>query len=188
MTFEYLCDELPFLEGWALRDLISFRKRCRDNLKSCFKSFLINLGNPPFKIWTACSTRPPSNVHSSTGHAPSWLTDLFKKRLTELNQAFTNPLPNISNIREEYLSALQAHVTSYKCVACPQVHTMNGETFCKEIENRLALAIGKVSDLHFPEEFCASEHSNQVTVEGLRRQHAATPLPLLCTVSVDRCT
>ena len=37
MTFEYLCDELPLFKGWALRDLVGFRKRCRDNLVSCFK-------------------------------------------------------------------------------------------------------------------------------------------------------
>ena len=32
MTFEFFCDELPFFDGWALRDLIGFRKRSRDNL------------------------------------------------------------------------------------------------------------------------------------------------------------
>ena len=38
MTFEYFHDGLPFFEGWVLCDLIRFRKRCRDNLISCFKS------------------------------------------------------------------------------------------------------------------------------------------------------
>jgi len=175
MTFEYLYDELPFFEGWILRDLISFRKRCRDNLIECFKSFL-KLGFPPFHMWMAC-TRPTSYMDFSTGYAPSWLTDFFQERLTELDQAFTKPLLNTSTIREEYLSALQAHVTSYKCVACPQVHIMNGETFCKEIENRLALAIGKVGDFHFLEEFCASEHSNQATVEGLSEACCCTSAP-----------
>ena len=158
MTFEYLCDELPFFEGWVLRDLIGFRKRCRDNLISCFKSFL-KLGNPPFDIWTPCTNFSP-HISSETGLSPSWLANLFQKRLTELGQTFANPLPNISNIREEYLSALQAHITSKKCVACPKVHIMNGQMFCKEIENRLALAIGKVGDFHFPEGSWASEHSN----------------------------
>jgi len=142
MTFEFLCDELPFFEGWILRDLIRFRKRCRNNLIECFKSFL-RLGHPPFDMWMSC-TPPTSYMNTSTRYAPPWLTKLFQKRLTELNQAFTNPLPNTSTIHEEYLSALQAHITSYKCVACPQVHAMKGETFCKEIENRLALAISKL--------------------------------------------
>jgi len=178
MTFEFLCDELPFFEGWVLRDLILFRRRCRDNLISCFNSFL-NLGNPPFDIWMSC-TQSASYLRSytKTGHSPSWLTGLFRERLAELDQAFTNPLPNTSNIRGEYLSALQAHITSYGCITCLKAHAVNGEMFCKEIENRLALAIGKVGDFHFPEGFKASEHSNQATVEGLNEgQHAATPLP-----------
>ena len=141
MTFEYLRDELLFFEGWVLHDLIRFRKRCRDNLISCFKSFL-DLRNPPFGIWTRCTqSGSDMRAHTGTGHSPSWLTDFFQKRLTELDQAFTKPLPNTSNIREEYLSALQAHFASNSCISCLRVHLLNGETFCKEIENRLALAI-----------------------------------------------
>ncbi|KAH9024476.1 hypothetical protein EDB83DRAFT_2177333, partial [Lactarius deliciosus] len=34
MTLEYLSDELPLFEGWALRDLVRYRKRCRDALVS----------------------------------------------------------------------------------------------------------------------------------------------------------
>ena len=185
MTFEYLCDELPFFEGWVLRDLISFRKRCRDNLILCFKSFL-NLGNPPFNIWSHCSSSD-SYMSNYIGQSPPWLTAFFQKRLTELDQAFTNPLPKTSNIREEYLSALLAHIALNRCMTCPKVHTTKGDTFCKEIENRLALAIGKVGDFHFPDEFCASEHPNQVTVEGLGEgQHAATPLPHPSRIYVTR--
>ena len=155
MTFEYLCDELPSFEGWILRDLIRFRKRCRDNLISCFKSFL-DLSIPPFHIWTICASKR-SHI-SGFGYSPSWLTDIFQKRLTELDQAFTNALPDTSNIHEEYISALQAHITSGTCVACPRVHALNGEMFCNEIENRLALAISEVGDLHVPD--WASEYSN----------------------------
>ncbi len=147
MTFEYICDELPLFEGWALRDLIYFRKRCRDNLVSCFQSFL-NLGQPPFNIWISCtnSTSTSSPLTSSgTGASPSWLTNLFKQCLTDLGKAFKNPLPNPSNIREEYLSALRAHLTSYACISCTKVHALEGETFCKELEKRLALAISTVS-------------------------------------------
>jgi len=159
MTFEYLFDGLPFFEGWVLPDLISFRKRCRDNLISCFKSFL-DLTIPPFNIWTSCATyKRPYHVIVNR-YSPSWLTDIFQKRLTELGKAFTNPLSDASNIREEYLSALQAHITSINCIGCLRVHALNGEMFYKEIENRLALAIGKVGDFHFSEVFWASEHSN----------------------------
>jgi len=153
MTFEYLSDELPFFEGWVLRDLIRFRKCCRDNLISCFEKSFLNLHIPPFNIWTACTSSSSYYKSTMTGRSPSWLADLFQKRLTELGQTFTNPLPNASNIRKEYLSALQAHIESDRCVACPKAHAISGETFCKQIENRLALAIGKVGDFHFPEEF-----------------------------------
>ena len=39
MTFEVLGEELRLFEGWALRDLARFRKRCRDNPVACFESF-----------------------------------------------------------------------------------------------------------------------------------------------------
>jgi BTB/POZ domain len=163
MTFEYLCDALPLFEGWALHDLIGFRKRCRDNLVSCFQS-LLNLGNPPLNIWMSCTTFaghpcqcsrlhscscPPLSSQIQTGYSPSWLTSLFQQHLTELNQAFTMPLPNPSSICEQYTSALRAHTKSpstISCLTCAVVHAMNGETFCKELENRLAQAISKVSN------------------------------------------
>jgi hypothetical protein len=39
MTFEILGEGLRLFEGWALRDLASFRGRCRDNLVTCLDSF-----------------------------------------------------------------------------------------------------------------------------------------------------
>ena len=49
MTFELLGDELRLFEGWALRELVSFREQCRHNLTSCFESFLdVNIS--PSKI------------------------------------------------------------------------------------------------------------------------------------------
>src|SRR6266705_146503 len=47
MTFEILGEELRLFEGWALRGLANFRKRCCDNLVPCFESF-IALGQPSF--------------------------------------------------------------------------------------------------------------------------------------------
>ena len=183
MTFEYLSDELPFFEGWVLHDLIRFRKCCRDNLISCFEKSFLNLHIPPFNIWTPC-TSSSSYMSTTTGRSPSWLTDLFQKRLTQLSQTFTNPLPNASDICEEYLSALQAHIASARCVACPRVHAMSGEMFCKEIENRLALAIGKVGDPSFSGGIWASEHSNQDSTPP----HLCLTRLMYRTVFVDRCT
>ena len=143
MTFETICDELPSFQGWALRDLVGFRKRCRDNIVSCFGSFL-NLGQPPFDIWVPCTDkhRYPSS-YLMPPRAP-WLTQLFQNRLNESREAFSKPLFNPQSIRGEYLSALQAHITSSDCTSCTKVHTMNGERFCKELTDRLTLALNEV--------------------------------------------
>ena len=143
MTFEYLCDELPSSEGWALRDLVGFRKRCRDNLVSCFELFL-NCDKPPFNIWTSCRDSRSSLPNNTS---PPWLTKLFQKHLEESRDVFSKPLFNPQSIRGEYLSALKAHIgSSYSssCNSCPKVHAMNGETFCKELSDRLTLALSEV--------------------------------------------
>ena len=145
MTFEHFCHELPSFQGWALRDLVGFRKRCRDNIVSCFGSFL-NFDQPPFDIWVPCTDK---NRYSSFSTPLSlsrarWLTQLIQKSLNESREAFSKPLFKPQNIRGEYLSALQAHISSSDCTSCTKVHTMNGETFCKELTDRLTLALSEV--------------------------------------------
>jgi hypothetical protein len=139
MTFEYLCDELPSFEGRALRDLVGFRKRCRDNIVSCFESFLRL--DRPFNIWTRCNDGILSH---STAESPSWLTEVFQKHLNESRETFSRPFFDPRNIRGEYLSALQAHINSYNCTSCTKVHTLKGETFCKALEYKLTQALSEV--------------------------------------------
>ena len=140
MTFEYLCDELPSFEGRALRDLVGFRKRCRDNLVSCFKSFFSL--DQPLNIWTPCT----SDSRNSQPHAssPQWLTQFFQNHLNKSHEAFSNPLFDPRNIRGEYLSALRAHINLSRCISCTKAHTLNGETFCKALEDRLTQALSEV--------------------------------------------
>jgi len=164
MTFEVLGEGLRLFEGWALRDLANLRKRYRDNLKSCFESFL-KTEEPQFKIWTPCSSYtyqsggfdqygpflgltqysqsnlPMSNTNVSL---PSWLAQLFRKHLDGSCEVFSKPLFDPRSIRGEYLSALQAHVKSFSCVSCTRVHTEKGETFCKDLEDRLTQALNEV--------------------------------------------
>ena len=143
MTLEYLCDELPSFEGCALRDLVGFRKRCRDNIVSCFESFLRL--DQPFNIWTRCNDDKPSYSSFNIGPPkPSWLTEFFQKHLNESREAFLNPFFDPQNIRGEYLSALQAHIKSYNCISCTKAHTLDGETFCKALEDRLTQALSEV--------------------------------------------
>jgi hypothetical protein len=142
MTFEYLCDELPSFEGRALRALVGFRKRCRDNLVSCFESF--HRLDQPFNIWTPCTDGNSRKLFSASSVTPPWITQLFQKHLDESREAFSKPFFDPRNIRGEYLSALQAHINSCSCISCTKVHTLNGETFCKALEDRLTQALSEV--------------------------------------------
>ena len=164
MTFEILGEGLRLFEGWALQDLANFRKRYRDNLVSCFKSFL-NIKESQFNIWTPCAsyTYKPGGLdshrrHSSSGLSslsnlpmsnanqslPAWLAELYQKHLDESQEAFSRSLFKPRSIRGEYLTALHAHVNSYSCISCAKVHVGKGETFCKVLEDRLAQALDKV--------------------------------------------
>jgi len=143
MVFEILGEGLRLFEAWALRDLAGFRKRCRDNLVACFESFL-NLSQPPFNIWVPCTDDSYSTFSNKTGFSPAWLTDLFQKHLNDSREAFSKPLFNPRSIRGEYLSALKAHLSSINCVSCTKVHSLNGESFCKALEDRLTQALSEV--------------------------------------------
>jgi hypothetical protein len=148
MTFEIFGEGLQWIEGWALRDLAKFRKRCRDNLVACFESFL-QLGQPPFNIWVPCVgcrhfTRFSSFNFNQTGVSPQWLTQLFQNRLVESRDAFSKPFFNPQSIRREYLSAINAHISSNTCISCTYVHTQKGEAFCKELEDKLTQALDEV--------------------------------------------
>jgi hypothetical protein len=151
LTFEFLGNGLRQFEGWALRDLASFRKSCRDSLVSCLESFL-DIQNGPSKFWNDCSKLNPPRQSSSyyrgpekVVHAlPSWLRDLFRQQIRELEQNFTDPLPKPSSIREKYLGALWVHIrnNSDGCT-CLTTHAFQGEKYCLELEEKLAGALDK---------------------------------------------
>ncbi len=172
MTFQHLGDELRLFEGRVLRELASFREQCRDNLASCFKSFL-DIDSGPSKIWVGCpghkteqldsvrdlrrkwpKGRRVTNSSGSTGNdepkeaaltLPPWLHDLFTHEIGELEQAFTRPLIKPSSVREKYLEALQSHASPDLCTFCVRVHVMKGELYCVGLEQALAHARAKAS-------------------------------------------
>jgi hypothetical protein len=78
------------------------------------------------------------------------VVDIFHQRL----KVFTSPLVTPS-FREEYLKTLRGHVSEKDCTFCAKSHTLKGEEFCAEIENKLAQAW----DVKYPfrTEFPASE-------------------------------
>jgi hypothetical protein len=141
MTFETLGEGLRFFDGWALRDLARFRKRCRDNLLTCLESFLQVKG--PSSIWVGCPNSvligfPGPRVSSF----PSWLYQVLSRNIDGLKlQVFTHPLTTPSSIRVEYVTAIQAHAG---CHVCSQVCMTNGLTFCAELESKLTQARDKV--------------------------------------------
>jgi hypothetical protein len=152
MTFEILGEGLRLFEGWALRDLAHFRKCCRDNLVACFKSFL-QLGQPPFNVWIPCTQLVKHDSYfytylnldqETTGYSPSWLTELFQKHLDQLSEAFSEPLFSPRSFHREFLSALEGHISSYRCISCAKVHALKGVQFCKDLEDRLTQALSEV--------------------------------------------
>ena len=158
MTFEVLGERLRLFEGWALRDLARFRKRCRDNLVACFESFL-RLDQPPFNVWIPCTrliyfleqgtTQPYYYTYSNldqatTGYSPSWLAELFQKHLSELCEPFSKPLFSPRSIHKEYFLALEGHISSYRCISCTKVHALKGVQFCNDLEDRLTQALSEV--------------------------------------------
>jgi hypothetical protein len=158
MTFEYLGEQLDLFEGWALRDLARFRRLCRDNLVSCFESFL-DARSGPSKIWVGCDKlevprdalpsqsrgRPKENKGKQDGPTlPSWLRGLFSRQTEELMQGFTNALAKPSSIREEYLMAFQAHTDSgglaSGCSLCLEVHAREGSKYSEGLVEELEKA------------------------------------------------
>jgi hypothetical protein len=170
MTFEILGEGLRLFDGWALRDLANFRKRYRDQLVSCFELFLKS-EESLFKFWThgAFYTPYPGGLYDEYGRRrksdlwsrltppmpnaneflPSWLAELFLQCRNRSCKAFSRLLFNPRDIRGEYLSALQNHLNSFRCVSCSSGHSLNGERLCKELEDRLTRALNEVCTSSF---------------------------------------
>ncbi len=163
LTFESLGSELQNFEGWALRDLVNFRKLRRDDVISCFESFL-DVRAGPSKIWVGCpngSTVEPGSrgkpistpqpaADLSEPSLPPWLNRLFQSQMRELGWGFTGAIMEPSNIRTEYLAALQTHTTGNSvqgggCEFCLRVHVRQGEEYCVKLERSLAHAQDKAS-------------------------------------------
>jgi hypothetical protein len=136
MTFEVLGEALQLFEGGALRDLVNFRRRCRDNLFRCLGPFFKSSG--PSGIWVGCLEAMP---------LPRWLNEVLTRNRKDLIlQLFTYPLDIHKRIRQEYSTALQSHED---CNFCSRTHIRHGSTFCAELENKLAQALHKVNCLRY---------------------------------------
>ena len=148
LTFEILGERLRLFEGWALHDLVDFRRRCRDNLVRCLDSFLEVQSPAPSSIWIGCPYKQANCL-------PVWLYQLLTQSQNNLNlQMFTSSLDIRSRIRGEYLNALWTHTN---CTVCCWVYAVKASTFCADLENMLAQARDKV--MVFPSAFkCHETH------------------------------
>jgi hypothetical protein len=154
MTIESLGSELHQFEGWAIRDLSTFRRCLRDDIVSCFESFL-DARNGPSKIWVGCLDNPVANTPSNNQEPglPRWLSTIFTEQIAELKKTFTNPLIQPSTIRKKYFTALRSHIIIPRsgrgpqtdCTFCFAVHARLGEEYCIELEGKLAFARDKAS-------------------------------------------
>ncbi len=148
MTFESIGDELGLFNGWALRDLAHFRKRCRDSLVLCLESFL-DYRDGPSKIWTCCfhSHLLNSQLQAAPdqGLLARWLRDLISQTIKELKQSYTPPLLKQQTFRKQYTTALQQHITETNCLFCSRVHIMEGDAFLGQVKSKLTMARDKVS-------------------------------------------
>jgi len=144
MTFKHLGDNLRLFTGWALNELVNFRKSCRDQLVSCFTSFFDTLTGPS-KIWIGCHGSKAQPLTNGATPLPTWVHDCFMQQIEELKQDFTRPLINPSIVRAKYLGALRKHASSGRCTFCLERHAMQGEDYCVQLEQAIARAREKAS-------------------------------------------
>ena len=148
MTFENLGEALRLFEGWALRDLFNFRRRCVQNLVACLDLFNEAVPPGPSSVWVGCPEnaqyyRDNSGQRRQIQILPKWLSQLLSQSQDDLKlQKFTDPLVIHSRIRGEYLKSLQTHL---HCKPCLEAHVTRCSTFCTDLEDNLEQARNKVT-------------------------------------------
>jgi hypothetical protein len=143
MTFEIPGESLRLFEGWALRDLVDFHKRCRDNVITCFDTFLEVQPPGPSSIWVGCPDVMPNGPQQSPV-LPKWLCHpLLRSQGRMKLENFTRPLGkySISDTTRGYATTLRKH--GY-CSFCSAVNTNNGSTYYEDLVKELAQARNKV--------------------------------------------
>ena len=137
MTFDSLGEALQSFSGRALVDLVRYRKRCRNNLRSCLDTF--------FDVRSRCIIWEGCHQGSSKGtDAPTtWLHNFFTSKSNELNEGFTLAIRSPSKILEKYLTALKNHTQSADCFSCARVH-IEEQSFYRELEDKLERALNEV--------------------------------------------
>ncbi|KAH9989309.1 hypothetical protein BJV77DRAFT_686979 [Russula vinacea] len=115
MTFETLGEGLRLFQSCSLRDLVSFRKRYKDNLVACIESLLEVQPPGPSSIWVSpvgCPEVMPTGIpwdsetYQQNRVLPRWLYQLFSYSQNDWkHRNFTRPLrvPNPQARLQQYV-------------------------------------------------------------------------------------
>ena len=143
MTFKGLGEGLRLFEGWALRDLFDFRRRCRDKFVTCLDSFHRSLVSS--SDWAGCPEVMPLRDPREKRVLPRWLNQLFSRNVTDLKlQKITCPFDIYLKVRSGYFTALEEHGT---CSFCLLTHLVMGVYAYLDLKRDLAEVKNKV--IHF---------------------------------------
>ena len=144
MTFESIGDDVGLFDGWALRDLARYRKRCRDSVVLCLGAFL-DPQDGPSRVWVGCLHTNEVISASRCGQPvlAGWLHN-FISNIRELQKSYTRPLLDQSGFRKQYLTALKTHIRVTNCLFCSRQHVMEGESFWEQFQNKVTQARDRV--------------------------------------------
>jgi hypothetical protein len=149
MTFGTLGENLRLFEGWALRDLIHYRRRCLDNVVKYLDPYLKAEPSGPSSIWVGCPEVMPSISSSEAcqqGRAlPKWLNKFFSRSQADLKlHKFTEPPVILIDTFSKYFEAVKTHTN---CNFCLRVQATDGLTYCAVLKEGLKQVLDKVT--HF---------------------------------------
>lgn len=145
MTFESIGDDVGLFDGWALRDLARYRKRCRDSVVLCLGVFL-DPQDGPSRVWVGCLHTNEANSASRSGQPvlAGWLHNFISQNIRELQKSYTRPLLEQSSFRKQYLTALKTHIRVTNCLFCSRQHVMEGESFWEQLQSKVTQARDRV--------------------------------------------
>lgn len=99
-------------EGWAIRDLANYRRRCSDNLVTCLGLYLEVGPSGPSSIWIGCPEVMPSTSSEcqQSRALPKWLSRVLSRNLNGLVlHNFTQSLNLGPMLWKEYCTAFSSH-------------------------------------------------------------------------------
>ena len=147
MTFETLGENLRLFEGWALRDLTNYRRRCLDSVVKCLDPYLEVERSGPSSIWVGCPEVMPSMSSSEACQQsralPTWLNEFLSRSQGDLKfHKFTQPLFMLTDRFSRYFEALRTHVD---CNFCMRVQAFHGLAYLVALMKRLDQVLDQVT-------------------------------------------